>query len=110
MAVGKVYAHWVHKLITLCRVALAASDPIVAITSIMSQSDEIFASGEEAAKQQTVPESDGNFEVFEDGAEQMSEVAHTESAAPNAGLPVLQGRKVNLCLTFISHAHTNLFV
>ena len=80
----------------LRRVAVAASDPIVAITSIMSQSDEIFASGEESAKQQQgMPETDGNFEVFEDGAEQMSEVAHTEPAAPNAGLPVLQGRKVH---------------
>lgn len=89
---------------------MATSDPIVAITSIMSQSDEIFASGEEAAKQQTMPESEGNFEVFEDGAEQMSEVAHTKSAAPNAGLPVLQGRKVNLCLTSVTDAHTNSFV
>ena len=74
---------------------MAASDPIVAITSIMSQSDEIFASGEESAKQhQGMPETEGNFEVFENGAEQMSEVAHTETAAPNAGLPALQGRKV----------------
>lgn len=75
--------------------AVASGDPVIAITSILSQSDEIFASrGDNEQGLQDMQGNEGELGELEDGAEHLGEVQNPEPAAPKSDLPVLQGHKV----------------
>ena len=77
------------------RVAVAEGDPVVAITSIMSHSHEIFAPrGDGMQGLQDMQGGDGEAGEFEDGAETLGEVQNPEPAATSADLASLQGQKV----------------
>ena len=80
--------------------AVSSADPIVTITSIMSQSDEIFASGADEPAQSMGAE-DNEYNGLDDGAEALGEVQSTEPAVPTAELPEVHGKKVRVIHTVL---------
>lgn len=82
-------------MIPQCRVAVAASDPVVAITSIMSASEEIFASDTDSSKQSPgAGQVQNSLESFGDEAEEMPEVEGPVTSEGGPDLNALKGKKV----------------
>ena len=72
----------------------------MAITSILSQSDENFASGNDSTPRiREEPDNEEGLEGFGDDTEQLGEIQAAEPVAPKSDLPVLKGKKVGLLCT-----------